>query len=61
MNQAGERHLSLLASLQRVLAVMDRCPPPVDETLAEEWSRARAEAHMVLRLETQRLPGLPAG
>lgn len=47
----GERHMSLVATLQRLLAVVDRCPDPVDETLSEEWHRARAEAHMVLRVE----------
>lgn len=59
----AERHLNLLATLQRVLAVMDRCPEPVDSALLEEWQRARAEAHSVLRLENRlgQEPPLPPG
>jgi hypothetical protein len=57
----GERRVNLVATLQRLLAVLDRAPVPADFALAEEWSRARAEAHAVLRLETQRLPGPPPG
>lgn len=56
----GERRLSLIATLQRLLAVVDRCHEPTDSALLEEWQRARTEAHMVLRREANeaaRLPG----
>lgn len=56
----GERHLNLLATLQRLLAVVDRCHEPPDTALAEEWHRAREEAHRVLGREQNALQRPPA-
>ncbi len=56
-NAAGlERGVSLTSTLQRMLAVLDRIPPPADSALREELSHARAEAHMVLRAAVGNFP-----
>jgi hypothetical protein len=49
----GERLTAALASLQRLVTVMELCPPESDEGRHwEEWMSALEEAHMVLRSES---------
>lgn len=51
-DRLGERLTSALASLQRLVAVMELCPPEHDEGPHwGEWHDALEEAQMVLRSE----------
>ena len=54
----GYRRANPVATLQRLLAVMDRCHEPVDGALREEWQSARDEARAVLRSEANQTPAV---